>query len=124
MVWWLLALVFAVLLLFTAPLVLGVVLFLGFAVIAAGNAYCVWLSIRRKVHHSTVPIVGATFGALGLWLLSDAIKHSAPAAWRVWYVAAPFVLDAGALILLVSIPVLAASAVRARFGRPKPVVPR
>ena len=117
MVWWLLALICSVVLFFAAPALLGAALVLAFAITSVGNAHCVWLSIRRNEHHSTVPLVGGITGAIGLWLLSGVIERSAPRFWKAWYIAMPFVLDVGTLILILSVFFLATSAVRARFGR-------
>ena len=97
MVWWLLALICAVLLFFAAPTLLGAILLVAFAVASVGNAHCVWISVRRTEHHSTVPLVGAPSGALGLSIISGAIERSAPRLWKAWYLALPFILDVGTL---------------------------
>lgn len=117
MVLWTLALIGAVVLFFVAPVVLGALLLLCFAVVCLGNAYSVWMNMRRKEHHSTVPLIGATCGAIGLWLTASNIELLAPRLWRAWYLLLPFVLDVGTLMLLAWTAVLVSSAVRTRLGR-------
>ena len=119
MLWWLLALLCAVLLFFMSPVLLAAIPLITFAFVSGANALCVWMSYRRKKHHSTIPLFGAVCGALGLWLISGTIDRFAPRLWTPWYTALPFVLDVGTLILLVWPWMLAVSAIRARFGRLK-----
>ena len=99
--------------------VFALILLGAFAFVSVANALCVWISYRRKEHHSTVPLLGAICGALGLWLISGTVDRLAPRLWTPWYTALPFVLDVGTLVLLVWPWMLAASAIRARLGRLK-----
>ena len=117
MVWWLLALICGVCLFFAAPVLLGGVFLVGFAIVSLANAQCLWRSIRRNEHHSTVPLVGGICGALGLWLISGELERTASRIWRVWFIAMPFIFDVGTLIPIISVVILATSAVRARFRR-------
>jgi hypothetical protein len=64
---------------FAVPLLLGVILLAGFVLATAGNAHCVWVSVRRKEHHSTVSMsaLRSSFSLSGRW----PSQHSAPVRW-------------------------------------------
>jgi hypothetical protein len=70
-----------------------VIIVIGLWVIAV-NWLAFILSITVHKHHSQVPLIGASFGALGLLIIPVKMPHV------VLYLA-PFFLDCGTLMLMV-----------------------
>jgi hypothetical protein len=89
------------------------VLFLGFLSVTFANVSCIWRGIRHKEHHSLIPLIGGVCGSVALWLgaASKGLSalHLPSGAWC----AAPFLLDIGTPMLLISIPALVVREVRA-----------